>query len=147
MGVMDSQMFVVVTGPDGFPQRMETEDRIFMIPSLFTPHNPSRTKQRSAFPCSCCLCFSSLSLLLVFFDFCLFFYNLSFSAFWLMKFPLLKSRWPDDLKSSPPLKAKRLSKVLLSITCRQEKRVYLSLLPEFKKESAVCEVQLYIQCF
>lgn len=43
---MDSRVFVVVTGPDGFPQWMETEDRIFMIPLLFTPHLTQNRGQR-----------------------------------------------------------------------------------------------------
>lgn len=103
MWFMNSRVFVVVTGPDRFPQRMETVDRIFMIPPLFTPHSPSHTKQRSAFPCLCCLCFSSFFASLVFFDFCLsYHFFLCFLAREICLSQMQKARWFKALSHFKP---------------------------------------------
>ena len=77
----------------------------------------------------------------------------SFSAFWLTKGILLKSRKPDDLK---PLQAERLFNVLLSVTCRQEKESsFITTSRIWKKICLVClffereapRLQLCILCF
>lgn len=98
MEICDSQVFVVVTGPDGSPRRMETKDGIFMLPPLFTPPNPSHSKQRSAFPCPCCLCFSSFLFSGCLFSFLLFL--ILAQLFGSGNFVLLRSRKLDDLKAN-----------------------------------------------
>lgn len=88
--------FVVVTGPDAFPQWMETEDRIFYDPATF--HSSQTISHKTEVSIS--LSLLSLLFFLLFFA-CLFrffvFLTISLSAFWLRTFVLLISRRPDDL--------------------------------------------------
>lgn len=133
MWFMNRRVFVVVTGPDRFPQRMETVDRIFMIPPLFTPHSPSHTKQRSAFPCLCCLCFSSIPALPVFFDFCLsYHFFLCFLAHEICLTQMQKARW---FKALSRFKPKDCLMSCSRLPRGRKRKVHLSLVPGFEKSA------------
>ncbi len=132
---MDSWVFVVVTGPDGFPQRMETEDKILWSChfSLLTAHLTLNRGQRflvftiSAFlPLLFCLPFLISPFL-----------TISFSAFWLLKFSY--SNPEGQMIESPPpppypyFKPKDCFMSCSRLPVGRKRRVHSSLLLGFDK--------------
>lgn len=135
---MDSRMFTVVTGPDGFPQHLETEDRIFMSLTLFISYKTEVSISLSLLSLLFFLlffCFTSC-----FFYFCLF-CHFSF-PFWLGKFMLLKSKRPNDLKPSCHFRLKTGLMSCSRLCVGRNRRVHCSLFPGFERK-----VQLGTPCY